>query len=150
MRLIVWMTLFVLMLGGESIAQTDTLPFSNSHFTHIASLRVHYREWPPIGPEQGRILLIHGFCCNTFSWRNNVQRLQEAGLRVVAIDLPPFGFSDRRSRINHSPSLQAQLSWRLLDQIDSLRQPWLLMGHSMGAAVAGAMSVDRPKQSLWR
>jgi hypothetical protein len=48
------------------------------------------------GPRDGTpILLIHGTAAWSEFWRGTIDHLVAHRYRVVAIDLPPFGFSDR-------------------------------------------------------
>ncbi|MEM7371763.1 MAG: alpha/beta hydrolase [Bacteroidota bacterium] len=129
-----------------SFAQ-ETLPFPNSQFADISGLRIHYRQWKTENESKGHILLIHGFCGSTISWRNNVLPLLQAGWNLLAVDMPPYGYSDRAALINHSPSLQADLLWALTDQLSPGKDTWHLIGHSLGGAVAGAMAARRPSQS---
>ena len=41
------------------------------------------------------MLLCHGFPESWYSWRNQIEPLAAAGFRVVAIDLPGYGRSDK-------------------------------------------------------
>lgn len=47
------------------------------------------------GPRDGPpLLLLHGWAVSSYLWRHNVRALGDAGLRVVAVDLPGHGLSD--------------------------------------------------------
>ncbi len=123
------------------------LPFSNSHVMKINNELIHYRTYMPTGDSlKGNILLIHGFCGSTFSWRKNADTLAANGYNVVAVDLPGFGYSDRTPGLNHSASFNAQLLWQLLDNID--KGKWILAGHSMGAGTALAMTSLHPEKTV--
>lgn len=127
-------------------------PFDNSRFESINGVRVHVREWPSLQtPARGNVLLIHGFCGSTFSWRQNVDAFAEAGYRVIAVDLPPFGYSDRAEGIDHSPAARATLCWRTIDAIapatDGVVQTWFVFGHSMGGSVVGNMALQQPSRT---
>jgi pimeloyl-ACP methyl ester carboxylesterase len=137
----------LIFLFTEGLSQASGQPFPNSEFTSIQGLELHHRTWLPADSVQGNILLIHGFCGSTFSWRNIVDSLLDLGLQVRAVDTPPFGYSDRSPKVNHSPSFQADLLWQLLDSLDRSSESWHLMGHSMGGAVVGAMASRRPHQT---
>ena len=89
-------------------------------------------------------MLVHGFCGSTFCWRNNISALVDAGYRVVAIDLPGFGYSDRNLRVNQSNSNRAQLIWKLLSKIERENTKWNIVGHSMGAGAVEAMALMHP------
>jgi 2-hydroxy-6-oxonona-2,4-dienedioate hydrolase len=139
---------FMLPIGAQQ-ADTD-LPFSNSRFTNVDSILLHYRIFEPAGDSvKGNVAMIHGFCGSTFSWRNNAGALAAAGYRVVCVDLPGFGYSSRRQGISHSPAQNARLVWHILDSVAPGK--WHIFGHSMGASVAAYMATMHPGQtkSLW-
>lgn len=121
-------------------AQTDK-PFENSHFVTIDGVLIHYRDWNVNGNNKGHILLIHGFSGSTFSWRKNVDTLVQFGYHIVAVDVSPFGFSSKAKRVNHSITANAALFWKLADSLSHAK--WILVGHSMGASIAGAMAALR-------
>ena len=129
-------------------AQDISHPFPNSQFIKVNDLQIHYRTWKPQQAEiKGKILLIHGFCGSTFSWRKNVPALVDAGFQVWAVDVPPFGYSDRTLSVNHSPSFQAQLLWDWISMIEKDYSSWYLIGHSLGGGIAGAMAVRKPEKT---
>ena len=142
--------LILLILGIPCLmfAQDSPLPFPNSQFIKVNGLELHYRQWKPNTEMiKGKILMVHGFCGSTFSWRKNVETFVAKGYHVFAIDVPPFGYSDRRSRVNHSPSFQANLLWDWIDKIEPNDNPWHLIGHSLGGAIIGAMAAKKPKKT---
>jgi 2-hydroxy-6-oxonona-2,4-dienedioate hydrolase len=117
------------------------LPFYNSILTQIDGVRLHYRVWEP-DTLKGNVLLIHGFAGSTFSWRNNAEALSNKGYRVVAVDLPAFGFSDKSKAVNYSSYNQSNIVWKLISGMDS--SSWNIIGHSMGADIAGIMAITNP------
>lgn len=129
------------------------LPFNESQFENVDGVSIHYRQWLPDQPTvKGKILLIHGLGGSTFSWRNNIQALRDAGYLVVAVDLPGFGYSDRSRGIDHSQKNRSTILWGLLDMIDGDRpetaaMDWVLVGHSMGGGTAVAMTLEHPDQT---
>jgi pimeloyl-ACP methyl ester carboxylesterase len=131
-------------------AQSSTLneaPFPESSMMQVQGVRYHYRRFEAVGNEKpkGSVLLIHGFASSTFSWRKCFAPLTQEGYEVIAVDIPPFGFSDRSPNIDHSPSANAERLWELIDRAE-LSKPWIV-GHSMGARIAGSMGALRPKAS---
>jgi pimeloyl-ACP methyl ester carboxylesterase len=125
-------------------------PFANSQFVSIEGTLVHYRVFlPPTDSIKGNIVMIHGFCGSTFSWRNNADTLAANGYRTVCVDMPGFGYSSRQLNINHAPSQNARIIWAVLDSISTTG--WHIAGHSMGAAVAADMARLHPEKtkSVW-
>jgi pimeloyl-ACP methyl ester carboxylesterase len=117
--------------------------FDNSRYATVDGTNLHYRVWEPSRPI-GKILLVHGLAGSTFSFGKNVQPLLDAGYRVVAVDLPGFGYSSRARKLNHSQETRADLLWDLLDLIDDEyadNGKWHLLGHSMGAGTVTAMTL---------
>ncbi|WP_034551859.1 alpha/beta fold hydrolase [Carnobacterium funditum] len=129
-------------------------PFVESSFETVKNINIHYRFYQPITSEpKGKILLVHGLGGSTFSWRNNVQDLQDEGYLVITVDLPGFGYSDKGSGIDHSQDARSKILWNLLDTIDlSLEEEtkkldWTLVGHSMGGGTVSAMAMSRSEET---
>ena len=89
------------------------------------------------------ILLIHGFCGSTFSWRDVVPLLARH-YHVVALDLPGFGFSDRRRELEYSLESHGRRAARLLEHLGIARAT--VVGHSMGGGVAEHLAVRYPER----
>jgi 2-hydroxy-6-oxonona-2,4-dienedioate hydrolase len=128
---------------GWLSAQDMAKPFDNSHFITVDSVNFHFRTWnDSLKNPKGKVLLIHGFMASTFSWRENYDTLVKSNYKVIAVDLPGFGYSDRSLKVNQSQSNRARLLWDLLaelDQDDTTK--WNLVGHSMGGGTAEAMAL---------
>lgn len=130
----------------EGTLAPGSKPFSQSRFTSINGVKIHYCEWQPVDKACiGNIMLIHGFSGSSYSWRKNIDALVQAGYHVVAPDVPPFGYSGKDEGVNHSASANALLLWELAHQL-APNSSWALMGHSMGASVAGAMAAVHPRE----
>lgn len=130
---------------------TAALPFPESHFDTVNGVSLHYRYWPAAGTElKGSVLFVHGFGGSTFSWRKNIDPVVAQGFRVVAVDLPAWGYSDRQLGLDHTQRARARLLWQLLDDINLKTDPpaqpvlWTLVGHSMGAGAVAAMALQAP------
>jgi len=129
---------------GENLySQVPEIPFENSHFETVDSVRFHYRVWNDhLANPKGKVVLIHGFCGSTFCWRYNYDSLAAANYKVVAIDLPGFGYSERDATLNQSQSNRGRLIWELLKQIDGAdTSMWNIVGHSMGGGTAEALAL---------
>lgn len=129
--------------GRDKHPDIPAKPYPNSHFALVDSIRIHYRTWNDDLPDpRGKVLLIHGFCGSTFCWRHNTDALATAGYRVVAVDLPGFGYSGRDPKLNQSQSNRARMMWELIRQIDGPdTSKWNIVGHSMGGGAAEATAL---------
>lgn len=123
------------------------LAYPESTFTQINSIVLHYREWNGEPEKEHNILLLHGLGGSTFTWRYTAPYLQDNDYRVIAVDLPGFGLSERKSGFDHSAGNRAQVIWALLDQLGP-DQKWHLVGHSMGGATVAAMALQKPERTV--
>lgn len=122
-------------------------PFVNSNFISILDQMLHYRIWPAAGTGNSPwILLVHGMGGSTFSWEYNAPVLAGAGFNVVAVDVPPFGYSDKNPDVNQSVDSRAGLLWKFLNQIQPGKK-WHLVGHSMGGGIVQCMAIINPEQT---
>jgi pimeloyl-ACP methyl ester carboxylesterase len=127
-------------------------PYDNSSFVVVDGIVVHYRTWLPAGGSGRPVLLVHGLGASTFSYREISSWLAQQGYTVVAVDVPPFGYSDRRERAIEAD--RVDLFWSVLDrfrEIPSVRRAvvgreWTLIGHSLGGRIAAGMAIRRPEQ----
>lgn len=117
------------------------LAYENSLFVDLNNTELHYRSWGDGSAAGKNILLVHGLGGSTFTWRYTAPFLLDNGYRVIAVDLPGFGLSDRQAGFDHSAVSRAELVWLLLDQVDADYQ-WDLVGHSMGGATVAAMALQ--------
>ena len=121
-------------------------PFENSYIINVEGVDMHYRFWEVADRQiEGNMLLVHGFAGSTFSWQKAADRLQQKGYEVVAVDLPPYGFSDKSHRKNQSVTAQAVRLHSLIQSTFPGRR-WHLAGHSMGGAVVQAYALLYPDE----
>jgi pimeloyl-ACP methyl ester carboxylesterase len=99
---------------------------------------VAYRRW---GSHGSPIVLVGGFAEASWVW-NRVGPLLARRHRVFAIDLPPFGYSQRRGPYTES-------AWvgllRAFDRRLGIVRP-VVVGHSLGAGVAVAYALWHPRE----
>jgi pimeloyl-ACP methyl ester carboxylesterase len=132
--------------AGTALAEPDqNLPFPESAFVVSAGLRLHYRHWLPGSAPVGRILLIHGFGSSTFSFRFLLPELLAAGWEVAAVDIPPFGYSDKSEAPAKLGFDRGSLLWAVPDAL-GWKGGLVLLGHSMGALYATAMTEKNPER----
>ena len=113
-----------------------------SWFTRIGGVRIHYQE---AGDENApAIILIHGFVSSTLIWSGTFLPLAEAGFRVIAIDLPGYGYSDKPDDARYTIDSQAHAVISLMDRlgIDTAT----IIGASYGGAIAATIALDYPER----
>ena len=97
-------------------------------FVKAADIEAYVRETGPASGEP--VLLVHGFGAWSGTWRDTIAPLAAAGYRVIAIDLPPFGFSERPAQREYRTPEQAR---RILGVLDALQvRQAVFVGHSFG------------------
>jgi pimeloyl-ACP methyl ester carboxylesterase len=105
-------------------------------------VRVHAADWAPNGahPDGHRILLVHGLGANTITWEPIAQPLADRlGATVTAIDLIGFG----RTRAPGRPATVAA-NRRIVTAILESHGPSVVIGNSMGGAIAVGVTARRP------
>ena len=88
------------------------------------------------------MLLIHGLGDEADTWRHLITPLS-ADRRVVALDLPGFGRSDKPERPYTIPFFQ-NIVIELLDTLAIQRA--ILIGHSLGAVLAHSVALNYPER----
>ena len=88
------------------------------------------------------LLLVHGLGDEADTWRYLIRPLSTQS-RVIALDLPGFGRSDKPDRAYTVPFFQDTL----LELLDTLSiQRATLIGHSLGALIAHTVALDYPER----
>lgn len=107
-------------------------------YVQTGDIKTRYREWGTSGTP---IVLLHGFVESADTWQPTAQLLARDH-RVYAVDLDGFGYTQRVA-----PYTTAHDTTQVLDFIRALRltRP-ILVGHSSGAAVAGAVALAAPDE----
>lgn len=128
-----------LIAWGESGNNIEIAPFNH---------RVFYKD---IGDQNAQaddtLLLIHGFPESSFSFHKVVHGLQGHFKRLVLLDLPGYGFSDKPG---------AEYSYSLVPQADAALSVWQKLGvsgghilsHDMGTSVLTEIVARHVNQQL--
>ncbi|MEY2396240.1 MAG: hypothetical protein QOF94_2585 [Acidobacteriaceae bacterium] len=113
---------------------------AGQYFVTVERLRVHYIE-----SGTGRtVVMIHGNAGAVEDFEFGVVELLSREYRVVAIDRPGHGKSDRPAGKAETVEYQAELLHRTLSHL-GITQP-VLVGHSWGAALALAYALKYPDE----
>jgi pimeloyl-ACP methyl ester carboxylesterase len=116
-------------------AEAETPPAGQ--FVEVDGVRLHYVD----RGEGPAVVLLHGNGVMLQDFEaSGVLGLAAAGPRVVAIDRPGFGYSERPRTTLWTPAAQADLIARALKRIGIDRA--IVVGHSWGTMVALAMALD--------
>ena len=113
---------------------------ADQHFVTVESLRVHYIE-----AGRGRtVVMLHGNAGGVEDFEFGAVELLSSEYRVIAIDRPGHGSSDRPTRRAATIEYQAELLHRTLSNL-GITQP-ILVGHSWGGALALAYVLKYPDE----
>lgn len=134
-------------LGGFRLAAwlretrgADELAPASGRFVQTAKGRVFVQE---AGPADGPpVMLVHGMAAWSEFWRPTIDRLAALGYRVIAIDLPPFGFSERDPGGDYGRRRQAGRLDSLLAALGHARVT--IVAHSIGAAPVVETAMRHP------
>ncbi|MCA0985916.1 alpha/beta fold hydrolase [Guptibacillus algicola] len=112
------------------------LPVQNlKHYKeNIKGIDIHYEYHKnDVTSDRPVLTLLHGFLSSTFSYRRLIPLLSKH-YTVVAIDLPPFGRTEKSSTFVHSYQNFAEVVIELLERLSI--DETVMIGHSMGGQVA--------------
>ncbi|WP_158555048.1 alpha/beta fold hydrolase [Fulvimarina endophytica] len=109
-------------------------------FLEIGGERLHYLE-KGAGPP---IVLVHGLTGQLGNFAYALLEPLAVRHRVVLVDRPGSGHSTRKVDRKSDLALQAGMIAEMIDRLD-LGRP-LVVGHSLGGAVALALALDHPRK----
>jgi pimeloyl-ACP methyl ester carboxylesterase len=129
---------------AASIRETGTRAELAPHTGHLVPTRSGGVFVQEKGPADGiPVVLFHGTAAWSELWRHTSDVVAAAGFHVVAVDLPPFGFSDRPGTYT-----RADQAARINDVLDALKvAPAIIVGHSFGAGAATELVMRYPDRA---
>jgi len=146
-------------VGGVRIHYKDISPSSVGGMARAATGRGQTRgvnlmadtgvEEPPV------VVMLHGYLGSEFCFRSIAPDLARAGVRAIAFDRPPYGLSDRPlppdgqqqwdpEENPYSSPGGVRLTLGLLDELGINKA--VIMGHSLGGAVAAEFALKHPER----
>ena len=133
---------------SQSASGTGTATGALTHITTSDGLALPLYRWPAIGTPRARVALLHGLAEHAGRYAALAERLNAAGIELLAIDLRGHGAAPgKRVWIdrfdNYLSDAEALLSVAALNDASSGGVPLFLMGHSMGGAIAALYAVER-------
>ena len=111
-----------------------------SRFMEVDGVRLHYQEAGD--PNAPPMILIHGFAASNLVWSKVFLEFAAAGYRVIAPDLPGYGYSAKPRHLDYTIAGQAEMVVSFLKQMKIDRTVFL--GSSYGAAIAATIALDHP------
>jgi len=125
----------------ESETRHDAAP-SAGRFVQAGDVEMFVQE---MGPEDGQVIVfIHGTAAWSGLWLETMAPLAEAGYRCIALDIPPFGFSEKPTSPSYGNEAQANRIIALLDALDVQRA--VLVGHSFGGGATMETALKIPNR----
>src|SRR5438128_251023 len=103
---------------------------SESKFVDVDHLKVHYTNY---GKGDTALLFVHGWACDETVWSDQAPSLAEK-TRVITIDLPGHGQSDKPNTISYDKNLYTRAIDGVLN--DANVKSAILVSHSNGTPFA--------------
>lgn len=122
---------------GWSARQAEARVPPLGPFVDVGGVRLHYVDRGQ-GPA---IVMVHGLSGNLRNFHALIDRLAQDH-RVIAVDRPDCGYSTRVAGAHPDLFAQAAILAEFMRTLD-LQRP-LLVGHSLGGALALALALDHP------
>jgi pimeloyl-ACP methyl ester carboxylesterase len=150
--LLVCVIAIVAILGiGATITAVGVAQLERAHppagrLVQVVGGRLHVVDLAPARPPDAPpIVLLHGASGNLEDQRLTLGAALAARHRVVLVDRPGHGFSDRPGgRADASPGRQAALIAQALARLGVSRA--IVVGHSWSGALAAALALDFPER----
>ncbi|MBP7687388.1 MAG: alpha/beta hydrolase [Thermoflexales bacterium] len=130
---------YLLPLTGTAPVDPVTLADADGAFVQAGDTRVYYEK---AGAGDVPIVLVHGFGASSFSWRNNLRPIAEAGYTVYAPDMRGFGLSDKSWDGTMAHAAQADRLAAFMDAVGIDRA--VLAGNSMGGNIIAHFALKYP------
>src|SRR5688500_17738225 len=139
--------LLLLVLGASALwvnrlaARAERAYPARGRFLSGEGVRLHHVDTGIPGTERAAVVLIHGNPGSVHDFEPLIPALA-ASRRVIAVDRPGHGYSERPDIASASPSAQARVIRVALAEL-GVQRP-ILVGHSWGGSVALAYALDFP------
>ena len=153
LKFLAWLAaVLAIVLGGSYLFAPQWLMQANftrqamaahleKHSVQAGDTRWVYYE----GGEGPTIVLLHGFAANKEVWLE-VAKILTPHFHLIIPDMPGWGESSRNASTSASYNADAQAA-RLQAFVQTLGlKSFVLIGHSLGGAVAGVYAADHPEQ----
>jgi pimeloyl-ACP methyl ester carboxylesterase len=119
-----------LFLVTSAVAANAQPIVSESKFVDVDHLKVHYTNY---GKGETALVFVHGWACDETVWADQAPTLAEK-IRVITIDLPGHGQSDKPETIEYNKDLYTRAIDGLIN--DANVKSVILVSHSNGTPFA--------------
>jgi acylglycerol lipase len=127
--------------------ETETRPFKEMTIHTMDNLNLHAWHVAANKKTIGNIIIVHGFKDYSERYLDFAQRLAGEGYEVYGFDMRGHGKSEGDRVFFESIDVvmhDFKAAIKLFKKIDN-NKPWILMGHSAGAALTARYALDFPK-----
>ena len=98
-----------------------------------------------IEAEEGPVvLLLHGLGSSLITWYCSVDPLAEVGFRVIALDLPGYGDSDKPGHLDYDAESAARFLFDFTEKLGIERLS--VVGSSAGGLIVGVFALEYPER----
>ena len=111
----------------------------NFQYLNVNNFQIRYLDTQSTG---NPILLVHGLGGSIESWINNINPISTEQLRVIVLDLPGFGFSDK-PKINYSIDFYTTFVAKFLTSL-KICSSVSIVGCSLGGHIAAEVALNHP------
>ncbi|AKQ69863.1 Alpha/beta hydrolase fold protein [Myxococcus hansupus] len=118
------------------------LPRTANQYGMAVIPEMAYVDMPGSGPDAKTVVFIHGLGSYLKFWRAQLDAFQQQGYRVIAVDLPGFGKSDKPGGFPYTMEAMADAVLELVDTL-GVEKP-VLAGHSMGGQTSLSYAIRYP------
>lgn len=95
-------------------------------------------------PQDPAVIFIHGFGSSNQTWDSAQTALADKDFYTVALDIPPFGLSDKSPDLPYTRAWMADLVAALMDELNIKTAS--IVGHSMGGGITAYFAVRHPER----
>ena len=117
------------------------IPRTAERFGLKPETKICYIELNPEGKTP--LVFIHGLGSYLKFWRHQLDEFASAGFRVIAVDLPGYGKSDKPAGYPYTMEAMADTVRELAEAVGAERP--VLVGHSMGGQTALSYAIRYPE-----
>ncbi|GMR51661.1 hypothetical protein PMAYCL1PPCAC_21862, partial [Pristionchus mayeri] len=114
-------------------------PSGDENIGKRLTLQAVYQDTLPSGSALGTVVATHGAPGSNNDWKYITPRLQQAGVRIIGVNYPGFGYSQDLPQLKHDNVERNTFVEALMAKL-GLQENIIFMGHSRGSENALQLS----------